>query len=141
MLLLVCFGTSLLAQNRMGVACIMFYPDSDSTFKALDDANQTVASRTYQKFITKGDNGKVMQITFWVHSERFDYLANRQQRDTIAIAEIKSMQFKTPSDMEKDHITSGYFLRSDTYDKVYMLEKINALQVVKYEVQWIDYAE
>lgn len=140
-------GAALMAQSQIDTAHIMFYADSDSTYEILDEAGQEVAAKVYHKFITKSDDGKIKQISFWIQKENFEFCLNKYTVDTMEVSQLKSIKVKSIRDMlevvdeREEKIPFSYLDPSSAFSKIYLIEKIDDKKAVKYEVHCQYYIE
>lgn len=140
---LLCCFISATAQEKQDTAYLFFDAKSEATCIAdIEDlGNVDKKVRKYEKTI----NDHV--ISFYICLEMFDFNPKFHKKDTMDISYLQEVKFSKLEDMiavideREKRIPFSYLSPSSAFEKIYVIEKINDKQIVRYGVTWVYYIE
>ena len=110
-----------------------FDSSSEKTY-SVEVNGKTITEQFYSKGIKK--NG---DITFFIGKEMFYF--NKKEIDTCKIEHLKNIKISDINNLKKKVKKINPLYPYKVFPKLYLIEKINDLLIVKYKVKWEYYIE
>ena len=121
------------------------YFDANSDVTCLPENVETVDMNKRISKYEKTINDHV--ISFYVCLEKFNFNVREDRADTLNVACLQQIEFSNIEDMlremrkEAEKVYLSYLYPDSFFKEIYIIEKINDRQVVKYDVFWQYYIE